>query len=86
MDRRLIMERRRQALIDCLAEAKRLGLNDKETADYRFGADSNAIWDAQEGKPYRFFAYTPRVVVTGPMYDELGFLTEEQKKALLGTK
>ena len=52
---------------------------------FLFSADSNAIWDAQEGRAYRKPVYTkPVEQPIAPMYDELGFLSDEEYKRIMG--
>jgi hypothetical protein len=84
----LVRERRRMCALDAIELAAQLGLSEAEKKDFMFSADSNAIWDAQANYPYRKPVYTPKQpAVTGPMYSELGFLSEEQKKRLFsGTR
>jgi hypothetical protein len=71
----LIRQRRAQAANDARIDAINRGLNATETNDYIFSAATNALWDAQQGLPYRHPIYTPpQPKITGPMYHELGFL------------
>lgn len=81
----LIMERRRLAALDAQAEVLANNLNIEDANRYLFEADSNAIWDAQQGRPYRKFEYVVKPVVNYPKYTELGLLSDE-KKAALGLK
>jgi hypothetical protein len=80
-----VREYRRLTAADVKTEALRLGLTAEEADSFSFTADSNAIWDAQEGRDYRKPVYTKRLqqpVV--PMYDELGFLSDEEYKRIMG--
>jgi hypothetical protein len=79
-----VIEYRKLASADTLAEAKLLGLNQQETKEYLFDADSNAIWDAQAGYPYTKFLYRKAETIGGPMYTELGFLSDEEYKLVTG--
>lgn len=83
--RQRVMEYRAAASKDAQAMAKDLGLTSEERNRFLFSADSNAIWDAQEGRAYRKPIYTPPpppMIV--PMYDELGFLSDEEYKRITG--
>jgi len=79
----LVRARRVQAYADAAADARALGMSSEDTRVYLFNADSNAIWDAQQGKPYSR-PVPPKKEVILPKYTELGFLTDEQFKALTG--
>jgi hypothetical protein len=80
-----VKEYRMQTAKDAQEEATRLALDSEETQTFLFSADSNAIWDAQQGRQYRKPVYTPRPLPTiVPMYDELGFLSDEEYKRLTG--
>jgi hypothetical protein len=80
-----VREYRSLTASDARAEAQRLGLGEEERTYFLSNADSNAIWDAQEGRAYRKPVYTPRQPpVTVPLYDELGFLTDEEYKRIMG--
>ena len=79
-----VREYRRLTAADARAEAERLGLNEEERAKFFFSADSNAIWDAQAGYRYTKPVYKKRVEEPAPVYDELGFLTDEEYKKITG--
>lgn len=80
-----VMEYRKLTAADAKEEAARLGLSPEEKWDFLFTADSNAIWDAQEGRAYTKPLYTPRAPsITAPTYDELGFLSDEDYKRITG--
>ena len=74
---------RKLAAADAAAEAKLLGLTQEEKKTYMFDADSNAIWDAQAGVPYKKFPYK-KPETPGPPYTELGFLSDEEYKKIMG--
>lgn len=83
--RQRVMKYRAAASKDAQGIARELGLSAEERDRFLFSADSNAIWDAQQGRPYRAPVYTPpppQIVV--PMYSELGFLNHEEYKRLMG--
>lgn len=81
----IVRERRRQCALDAIEMATRLGLSEAEKKEFLFDADSNAIWDAQANYPYRKPVYTPKEPrLISPIYSELGFLNEDEKKRLLG--
>lgn len=81
----LVRERRRMCALDAIEEATRLGLTGAEKQEFLFDADSNAIWDAQANYPYKKPVYKPKAAdLSSPMYSELGFLNEAEKKRLLG--
>jgi len=82
--RQRILEYRKLASADTLAEAKLLGLTKQETKEYLFDADSNAIWDAEAGNPYTKFLYKKTEVISAPVYTELGFLSDEEYKRVMG--
>ena len=85
--RQRVMKYRAAASKDAQAIARELGLTAEETNNFLFSADSNAIWDAQEGRAYRTPVYTPREPpIVAPMYDELGFLSDEEYKRLTGNE
>jgi len=67
--------------MDVMMDARALGLTADDTRMYLFNADSNAIWDAQQGRPYSR-PVPPKKEV--PNCNELGFLSDEQFKALTG--
>jgi hypothetical protein len=77
----LVRARRAQAYSDAAADARALGLSAEDTRVYLFNADSNAIWDAQQGRPYTR-PVPPKKEVELPKYTELGFMTDEQFTAL----
>jgi len=82
-----ITEYRKLTAVHARAEGRRLGLNKQELDSFLFSADSNAIWDAEQGRPYTAPVYTtpaPQLIV--PMYDELGFLSDAEYKRLMGTE
>lgn len=80
-----VREYRSLAAADARTEGLRLGLNDDEMNRFLFSADSNAIWDAQEGRAYRKPIYTkPAQQPVVAMYDELGFLSDEEYKRIMG--
>ena len=79
----LIQERRALARADVKADAKALGMNAEDTRNFLFDADSNAIWDAQQGRPYSR-PVPPKKEEKLPTYTELGFLSDEQFKELMG--
>jgi hypothetical protein len=72
----LIRERRAQAYADAAADASALGLSEGDTRAFLSNADSNAIWDAQQGMPYRR-PVPPKKEVVLPKYTELGYLSEK---------
>jgi hypothetical protein len=79
----LVRERRRQCALDAIEMATRLGLSEAEKKEFLFEADSNAIWDAQANYPYKKPVYKPKEpTLTSPIYSELGFLSETEKKRL----
>jgi hypothetical protein len=81
----LVRERRRMCALDAIEVALRLGLSETEKKEFLFDADSNAIWDAQANYPYKKPIYKPKILtVPSPIYSELGFLNEEEKKRLNG--
>ena len=70
----MIRERRARTHVEAQRLAKEAGLNDEETKDYLFSADSNAIWDGEDDKPYT--PPKPPVIKKeeqNPMYSEKGF-------------
>jgi hypothetical protein len=79
-----VREYRALTAADATAEGLRHGLTEEEMSNFLFTADSNAIWDAQEGRAYRKPVYTVRVQQPKAMYDELGFLSDEEYKRLMG--
>jgi hypothetical protein len=89
MDNATVIQRVRKYRADAAKDARdiaaELGLTAEERSNFFFSADSNAIWDAQEGRAYRKPVYTPPpppMIV--PMYDELGFLSDEEYKRIMG--
>lgn len=77
----LIRERRFQAATEAQQIAYDLGLDEKEAARFLSNAISNAIWDVQQGHPYRTPVYTPQPpVYSGHVYRELGYMDVEPKK------
>lgn len=83
--RQRVVKYRAATAKDAQAIARELGLTAEETNNFLFNADSNAIWDAQEGRSYRTPVYTPRQpAIVAPMYDELGFLSDEEYKRITG--
>lgn len=72
----LIRERRAQAYADAAADARELGLSLEDTRAFLSNADSNAIWDAQQGVPYRR-PVPPKKEVALPKYTEMGFLPDK---------
>ena len=83
-----VREYRRLTAMDARAEALRLGLSEEEADSFFFSADSDAIWDAQVGRAYRKPVYSNPVLLLlqpiAPMYDELGFLSDEEYKKITG--
>jgi hypothetical protein len=80
-----ITEYRKLTAAHARAEGCRLGLNKQDLDSFLFSADSNAIWDAEQGRPYTAPVYTapaPQLIV--PMYDELGFLSDSEYKRIMG--
>jgi hypothetical protein len=75
----LIRERRFQAATEAQQIAYDLCLDDKEAARFLSDAISNAIWDAQQRRPYRTPVYTPAsAAYCGPVYKELGLSGNEK--------
>jgi len=70
----LVAERKYQAGQDALADAEARGFTAEQTRNYVFDAQSNAIWDAQQGRPYK--KPSPPLPPSTPhaAYTELGFL------------
>jgi len=79
----LIQLRRKQAAADAARDAQLLCMTSAETKAFMFDADSNAIWDAQQGRPYTKHIPSP-TLEQGPLYSELGFLTDDQYKIVMG--
>ncbi len=80
-----VREYRMLTAADAKTEGLRLRLTDEELDKFLFTADSNAIWDAQQGRAYRKPVYTvPPQQLIVPMYDEMGFLTDEEYKRIMG--
>ena len=80
-------EYRKLTAADAKAEALRLGLSEEEADSFFFSADSDAIWDAQAGRAYRKPVYSNPMLLLQPivpMYDELGFLSDEEYKRITG--
>ena len=76
----LIRQRRAQAAREALKIAADLGLDQQETERFLSSAVSNAIWDVQEGAPYRSPVYKPPApVYTGPVYTEMSILPSTKK-------
>jgi hypothetical protein len=83
----LIRQRRAQAAKDALSDALKRGLTTDETNTYIISATTNALWDAQQGLPYRLPMYEPPPPkITGPMYHELGFLNGQTLEEYFATK
>jgi len=78
-----IRKRRAQAHRDALEDARALGMNEEETRAFLSSADSNTIWDAQQGHRYKR-AMPPKKEPELPKYTEMGVLSDEQFKALMG--
>ena len=70
----LIRERRFQAASEAQQIAYDLGLDEKEAARFLSDAISNAIWDVQQGRPYRTPVYKPLTPAYG-LYTELGYMS-----------
>ena len=79
-----VSQYRKLTAADAKAEGRRLGLSKEELSNFLFSADSNAIWDAEQGRPYTAPVYTPPVPAVSPMYEELGFLTDAEYKQITG--
>jgi len=79
-----VSQYRKLTAADAKAEGRRLGLNKEEMDIFLFSADSNAIWDAEQGRPYTAPVYTPPAPRIVPMYDELGFLSDAEYKKIMG--
>ena len=67
----LIRERRFQAANEAQQIAHELGLDESEAERFISDAVSNAIWDAQQMRPYRVPVYKPAPSSSGPLYKEL---------------
>lgn len=67
----LIRERRFQAANEARQIAHELGLDESEAEWFISDAVSNAIWDAQQMRPYRVPEYKPAPSSSGPLYKEL---------------
>lgn len=78
-----IRKRRAQAHRDALEDARALKMNEEETKAFLSSADSNTIWDAQQGHRYKR-ATPPKKEPELPKYTEMGFLSDEKFKALFG--
>ena len=79
----IIRGRRARAYADAAEDARALGMCAEDTRMYLFDADSSAIWDAQQGLPYSR-PVPPKKEVAQTKYTEMGFLSDEQFKALMG--
>lgn len=80
-----VSQYRKLTAADAKAEGRRLGLSKEEMDIFLFSADSNAIWDAEQGRPYTAPVYTPPALpLIRPMYDELGFLSDAEYKQITG--
>jgi len=80
-----VSQYRKLTAADVKAEGRRLGLSKEEMDTFLFSADSNAIWDAEQGRPYTAPVYTPPAPpFIRPMYDELGFLSDAEYKQITG--
>jgi hypothetical protein len=79
-----VREYRMLTAADAKAEGLRLRLTAEEMDKFLSSADSNAIWDAQEGRAYRKPVYTQQQQLIVPMFDELGFLSDEEYKRIMG--
>ena len=79
-----VLEYRGLAAKDAKAQAAELGLSAQETKSLLFDADSNAIWDAQQGSPYQKHLYKKPIEASQPRYTELGFLSDEEYKRIMG--
>jgi hypothetical protein len=79
-----VAEYRKLTAADAKAEGRRLGLNKEELDTFLFSADSNAIWDAEQGRPYTPPVYSPPAPLVTPMYEELGFLSDAEYKRIMG--
>jgi hypothetical protein len=78
-----VREYRRMTAEDGKAQSIELGLSAEETRRFLSSADSNAIWDAQEGRPYRKPVYV-KPASPLPKYTEMGFLSDEEYIRLMG--
>jgi hypothetical protein len=81
-----IRERRALAHKDASAIALNMNMDEAETKRFLSSADSNAIWDAQQNLPYRTPVPPKPVEPVGPMYSELGFLSDTQQRKLFSGK